>query len=259
MSLSKIDIDTVQPNGKRGETQRPAFTKVNAAIDMLSSLSSGSILGLTMEYLGVASVRLYGGSCHVQSSDVMVQIQTQDLTIAGIQPFTAYHLYVDGAGSTPAAVFSTAAPSAPFAGNARSMTGNTARRYIGTVITNASAQIHRFQQNGDEVSYLTNNANPFRVLSGGTAAVRTAVSLSNIVPPTANYAQVMIINNANEQLFVDIPELGNVGAVSRYSCQGGQRVCLTTAAPSRTLQYFYGSSPTGGGAFIDVYSYRYLR
>ena len=24
-----IDLDSVQPNGKRGETQRPAFTKIN--------------------------------------------------------------------------------------------------------------------------------------------------------------------------------------------------------------------------------------
>ncbi|WP_303637561.1 hypothetical protein [Stenotrophomonas tuberculopleuritidis] len=29
MSLKIIDLDSVQPNGKRGETQRPAFTKVN--------------------------------------------------------------------------------------------------------------------------------------------------------------------------------------------------------------------------------------
>ncbi|CAH0166556.1 hypothetical protein [Stenotrophomonas lactitubi] len=29
MDLSQIDLDTIQPNGKRGETQRPAFTKIN--------------------------------------------------------------------------------------------------------------------------------------------------------------------------------------------------------------------------------------
>ncbi len=29
MDLQQIDLDTIQPNGKRGETQRPAFTKIN--------------------------------------------------------------------------------------------------------------------------------------------------------------------------------------------------------------------------------------
>ncbi len=29
MDLQRIDLDTIQPNGKRGETQRPAFTKIN--------------------------------------------------------------------------------------------------------------------------------------------------------------------------------------------------------------------------------------
>ena len=29
MTRRTIDRDTVQPNGKRGETQRPAFTKIN--------------------------------------------------------------------------------------------------------------------------------------------------------------------------------------------------------------------------------------
>lgn len=29
MDLERIDLDTIQPNGKRGETQRPAFTKIN--------------------------------------------------------------------------------------------------------------------------------------------------------------------------------------------------------------------------------------
>jgi len=29
MAMKIIDLDTIQANGKRGETQRPAFTKVN--------------------------------------------------------------------------------------------------------------------------------------------------------------------------------------------------------------------------------------
>ncbi len=29
MARKIIDLDSVQPNGKRGETQRPAFTKIN--------------------------------------------------------------------------------------------------------------------------------------------------------------------------------------------------------------------------------------
>jgi hypothetical protein len=29
MDLERIDLDTIQPNGKRGETHRPAFTKIN--------------------------------------------------------------------------------------------------------------------------------------------------------------------------------------------------------------------------------------
>jgi hypothetical protein len=41
MDLQRIDLDTIQPNGKRGETQRPAFTKINQNFQQVGQAVDG--------------------------------------------------------------------------------------------------------------------------------------------------------------------------------------------------------------------------
>ncbi|MGN6280540.1 hypothetical protein [Frateuria sp.] len=225
-------------------------------------LPKGYIDGLQMVWVSGTAVTVKSGAAHIPGSGKVVR-NDSDMALTGIalgaSPFG--HLYVYASGGTLAAEVSTTVPAAPYNGTARCKTGDASRRYIGSVLADSSGLLFLFQQNGDEICYITNVVAPFRVLSGGTALGRAAgtVSLSGVIPVTANYISMNIINNGSTQLFVDVPEIGNSGSTTRYTALANQRVVTTAAVPSQTLQAFYGTAPSGSGAFIDVLSYRYSR
>lgn len=162
-------------------------------------------------------------------------------------------------GGTPDVEVVTTAPSSPYSGMARAKTGDNSRRYLGSVLTDSGGGVFCFAQNADQIDYVTNASAPFRVLSSGSATTRRNVSLTGVVPITSTYVIANTINNSDLQLFIDIPEIGNVGAVSRYTCLANQRTPILAAVQGRTLTYQYVSTPTGAGGFIDVWGYKYGR
>lgn len=221
---------------------------------------AGHILGLRMEYVGPTALRVSTGSAWIPSLQRAVEV-TSALTLNGLSltANTWYHVFLWMNGAVPAIEAVTAAPAAPYSGTARAKTADLSRRYIGSILTDGAAAICRFVHAEGEIQYLVNALPPFRVLAGGSATTRTAVSLSGVIPSTATVVHLNAINNGDQQLFLDVPEIGNSGAASRYTCLANQRTPIITAAPSLALQYFYTVAPVGSGAFLDVWGYRYDR
>lgn len=222
---------------------------------------SGEICGLQMVWNSGTSVTFTSGFAAIQSLGGLLSFPSP-ITKAGLSlsASTWYHAYgYSNAGTPDVEIVTTAPAAAAFSGSARAKTGDTSRRYLGSLLTDASGNIYRFGQNGDEINYVVNTAAPFRVLSGGTAVTRTNVPLSAVIPVTANYVIANTINNTDQQAFIDIPEIGNSGAISRYTCLANQRTPIHAFVLSRTLQYLYSVAPVGSGAFIDVWGYRYER
>lgn len=222
---------------------------------------SGEICGLQMVWNSGTSITFTSGFAAIQSLGGLLSFPSP-ITKAGLSlsASTWYHAYgYSNAGTPDVEIVTTAPAAAAFSGSARSKTGDTSRRYLGSLLTDASGNIYRFGQNGDEINYVVNLVAPFRVLSGGTATTRTNVALSGVIPVTSNYVIANTINNTDQQAFVDIPEIGNVGAASRYTCLANQRTPIHAFVLSRTLQYFYAVSPVGSGAFLDVWGYRFER
>lgn len=222
---------------------------------------SGEIFGLQMVWNSGTSITFTSGFAAIQSLGGLLSFPSS-ITKAGLSlsASTWYHAYGYSNAGTPDVEIVTTAPSASaFSGSARSKTGDTSRRYLGSLLTDASGNIYRFGQNGDEINYVVNLVAPFRVLSGGMATTRTNVALSGVIPVTSNYVIANTINNTDQQVFIDIPEIGNSGAASRYTCLANQRTPIHAFVASRTLQYLYGVSPAGSGAFIDVWGYRFER
>ncbi|HGM5043083.1 TPA: hypothetical protein ACKPZV_000239 [Stenotrophomonas maltophilia] len=222
---------------------------------------SGEICGLQMVWNSGTSITFTSGFAAIQSLGGLLSFPSP-ITKAGLSlaASTWYHAYgYSNAGTPDVEIVTTAPAAAAFSGSARSKTGDTSRRYLGSLLTDASGNIYRFGQNGDEINYVVNAVAPFRVLSGGMATTRTNIALSGVMPVTANYVIANTINNTDQQVFIDIPEIGNVGVASRYTCLANQRTPIHAFVVSRTLQYLYGVSPVGSGAFIDVWGYRFER
>lgn len=222
---------------------------------------SGEICGLQMVWNSGTSITFTSGFAAIQSLGGLLSFPSP-ITKAGLSlsASTWYHAYgYSNAGTPDVEIVTTVPASTAFSGSARSKTGDTSRRYLGSLLTDASGNIYRFGQNGDEINYVVNLVAPFRVLSGGMATTRTNVALSGVIPVTSNYVIANTINNADQQVFIDIPEIGNSGAASRYTCLANQRTPIHAFVASRTLQYLYGVSPVGSGAFIDVWGYRFER
>jgi|GEM_PF-1136123 len=219
------------------------------------------ITGLRMDYVSATAVSVSSGAAYIPSSSSILNVPaTITKSSLSLAANSWHHLYLYSNGGTPdIEVSSTAPATAAYFGTARTKNGDTSRRYVGSILTGAGGAIYRFSHDGDEISYITNVDVPFRVLAGGTSTTRTSISLAGVIPPTSTYMIGNTINNGDLQLFIDIPEIGNFGVVSRYTCLAGQRTSINAAVPSRTLQYFYALPPTGAGAFVDVWGYKYDR
>lgn len=224
------------------------------------AVPKGCIDGLVMQWGGAAQLAITAGAAYIPSAGRIVELPAA-VTKAGLTlpPSTWHHVYMHNDLGVPGIEIVTAAPAEPYSGTARAKGGDNSRRYLGSLLTDAAGGIYRFGQNGDQIDYLVAPAPPFRVLSGGVATTKTTVSLAGVVPITSQYVIANTINNSDLQLFVDVPEIGNTGLTTRYTCLANQRTPILAVVPGRALTYQYAAPPTGSGAFIDVWGYKYGR
>lgn len=251
----------------------PSYTDTNATDDDRVMLRTGAgadaraplvqpkgyIDGLRMVWVSATQVQVTAGAAYVPGPKRIAELVSAVTLTPTLAASTWYHVYLTVSGSAVSVEAVTTAPAAAYSGTARIKTGDSSRRYVGSFLTDSGSAIWRFMHSDGGVQYLTNLVTPFRILNGGTSTARTSVPLTGAVPVTAGVIFLNAINNGDQQLFIDLPEVGNTGAVSRYTCLANQRTPITTAAPSLALQYFYSVAPTGSGAFIDVWGYRYDR
>lgn len=223
---------------------------------------AGHILGLRMEYVGPASIRVSSGSAWIPSLQQAIEVPTA-LTLSGLTlaANTWHHVYLYVNGSTPAIEAVTDAPAAPYSGTARAKTGATSRRYIGSFRTNASSQILKFAQSGNAVTYLEDtNAAPFLVLAGGTASTATSVSAAAVAPPTATSIKATVLN-ASTNAYVRLSNSDGPNAATGYitvAAPGGVTVTEIPLNASQAYTYSYDAAPNSS-TYQRVFGYVYER
>ena len=166
-----------------------AWRQRNAAVGVEFS---GLIVGLVMEWVSGTSLRVSSGAAHIQGTG-KVLAATSAVTKAGLSLSndTTYHvyLYVNAEAADVEVVIT--APAAAYSGKARSKTGDTSRRYLGSVRTNGSAAMREFVHDGERILYQENTTvSPYRVLPGGTSTTWATIPLSAVVPLTAKAVMV---------------------------------------------------------------------
>jgi len=160
-------------------------------------LPPGYIDGLRMTWVSGTAITVTSGAAYIPSLGRAVRVNAA-VAKAGLvlTASTWYHVYLYLNAGVPDVELSTTAPAAPYNGTARTKTGDTSRRYVGSVMTDATGAIYAFKQSGQIIEYMASiYAAPFLVLSGGTATTPTDVNCAGLVPLTSQLAQLTVINS----------------------------------------------------------------
>jgi hypothetical protein len=163
-------------------------------------LPQGHIVGLKMVWVSGTAITVTSGAAYIQSLGRTVRA---DAAIAkaglALTASTWYHVYLYLNAGVPDIEIVTTAPGAPYNGTARTKTGDTSRRYIGSVRVNSSAQLHKFTHNAQTgvIKYLVDLNNPdLKLVTSGTSVGADAtVSCSSAVPVIANTLSGFAENN----------------------------------------------------------------
>lgn len=230
------------------------------------STSKGHIDGLKMTWVSGTALTVTTGEAYVEGNTGVVAANSNIAKSSlSLSASTMYHVYLYLNGASPDIEIVTTAPAAAYSGSARSKTGDTSRRYIGSIITTASGSIAKFQHDLPcTINYDENiNAAPYVVVSGGSATSATSVSCSAVVPTTGRSAILMANNNATGQYVY----MSTSNAVNSLSTSFWKAFIVPVGSfrseyrldGAQAFNYMYDATPSGGNAFIRVTGYTFER
>lgn len=227
----------------------------------------GYIDGLKMQWVSATALTVSSGAAFIPALNKCLPVPGAIAkTGLSLTASTWYHVYLWLNAGVPDIEIVTTAPAAAYNGTARAKTGDTSRRYIGSVLTDASGNIWNFAQNGLRINWYADIAEGmsiFRPLSAGTATTVTTISLSSLVPVSCRIAQLRFQNSdsaAPARFLNSDSGLSSPAALLTISANtNGTAFVDFPLNSSQTLQYFLYGTPGGQGCFIDVLGYVYER
>lgn len=222
----------------------------------------GYIDGLKMVWNSATSISVTSGAAFIPSLSKCLPLTTT-LTLSGLvlAASTWYHLYLYLNAGAPAIECVTTAPAAAYYGTARTKTGDTSRRYIGSVLTDGSGNIFNFQNVGDRILYRGYlNQTPFTVLTNGTATSETSIDLAGVIP-NIGIKIAILRNTCNGTGFAS--RLNNYSAIyPQYALNfgaGADAFLDFNINPDLTISYWVNAIPSGTGVNVQVLGYLYER
>lgn len=226
----------------------------------------GYIDGAKMIWNSAGSLTLSSFSAYLPSLSRCIYSDVAITKTGLVLPASAFsHLYTFQNGSNADFEVSSVAPSTPYNGTARTKTGDSSRRYIGSVLTDVSGNIYNFLSlPGGFISYRVKTSNtPFRVLANGQAIAQTNISLQGVIPVTSRCAYIVPTNqDATYAVYFsssDSSEPSNEITFQSSGASGMSRPpTFMHLDTSQTFSYSYQSAPTGG-LYVDVWGYTYDR
>lgn len=228
-------------------------------------IPAGYIDGFKMEYVSGTQIRFTGGSAYIPSLGRAITLASPVTKTPTLAANTWYHNYAYDNAGTPDVEVSTIAPAVPYTGTARVKTGDTSRRYIGSIRTNASSQIMRFTHthaSGDFRWGELPSAAPLRILTAGSATVSTDVSTAGCAPITGAAIFTRVLQNGSTGIvYIGSPVDGTAVSISNYTVSLEATKELYTFLPiiNQTVKYIFGTAPASSGAFLDVLGFQYER
>lgn len=219
-----------------------------------TGVSAGYIEGLVPQWSSSTSLAISPGTAYIPGTGKPLAVPTA-LTLSGLSltSNTWYYLYLYENAGAPALELVTTPPAAPYSGTARTKTGDTSRRFVFAVKSNAGVGMQSFQIDSMGIARYRAllSAAPFRVVAGANQTAPTTVSLRDMVPLTTQTAAIIAVQGGTPVLFLGLP--GDAAAVFNRVSAGSQ-VPMTVILDSGG-QFSFWNSTTGGAATFDVAGY----
>ncbi|WP_323162768.1 hypothetical protein [Stenotrophomonas maltophilia] len=231
-------------------------------------IPAGYIDGLKMEWVSGTQIRFTSGSAYIPSLGRALALAAAITKSPSLAASTWYHAYLYSNGGTPDVEVTITAPDTPYSGTARTKTGDTSRRYIGSFRTDPSGTIAKFKHNisNGYVAYL---AIRDLSLNAGAQITTTTVSLSATIPVTSVAAALIIsLDASGAALFTGNSEMPVTALASNnflgYTESSTQvsvsRMDGHPVDSSQAISYRLSATPSAGtGAYIRVMGYSYER
>jgi hypothetical protein len=228
--------------------------------------AKGYIDGLQLFWVSLTSIQINPGSAYIPSSGKILQLPTA-VTVtppAGVTGFAHLYLY-DNAG-TPAVEMLAVEPVA-YWNTAYQKTGDTARRYLGSVLLNSGSAykfLHYPLQNRMSYAYGTPSASPFNVLSGGTSLTPATVATTTVCPATSTALEALLSGSGTSGSFY----IGNEDQATPLSASNWVLVGLTTGYMAVTIplsignglrRFQYMVNASGTSCFVSANGYLFNR
>lgn len=241
-----------------------------AAADKAAARTQLEVIGYGVDYISgllctrnsATSITIGVGSAVVQSGSVRVDVTTP-LTLSGLSlaANTAYHVYLYNNAGVAAIELVTTVPASPYAGTARSKTGDTTRRWVCMVVTNAVTQLYDFHQPNETEFRWTDNLHSaaFTMYAASALSPGFAFGFGYFLPESATHVQVNILNAAtNATATLGNGDPGWPAAYQVNAYLRGQFVTYLKLNSSRQL-YAYHSNAADQNLFVYLYGYIYKR
>ncbi|MGV6491393.1 hypothetical protein ACTUVK_000556 [Stenotrophomonas rhizophila] len=261
--MSRQIIDTTTDNGTyKGDPAKVAFEKVNENFAELYKGFITHISGLQMTYVAPGSLRLSSGRAFIPGPASIVELAAP-ITKTGLTftPNTWNHVYVLQAGGVGDFEVVAVEPDSPYMGMARSKLGDTSRRYVGSVRTDAAGAIKPFTHCVETGEILYSNNIEF-IVSNGLASASTVVDCSTNVPATSTAAKCLMGNgNPTVNCFYGAVNAGPV-TNGNYIGPIPPNNNLSPDVPLSAAQQFlykYETPPSGTGLFVRIFGYKFER
>lgn len=208
------------------------------------------------------SISVGTGICSAENGDSINITSTLTASSLSLSNSTFYHVYVYLSGGSPAMEVVTTAPVA-WKGTAYSKTGDTSRRYVGSVLTESSGNVvknfrHNVHQN--KIFYIGADiaASPHRVLSNGVATTSTSVSLTSIIPTTGIGATARFANT-DATLVANISIATVSSTAYDLYLNGTLRAIFDFYIENQNINYSYVGGTPSSGLYIDILGYSFQR
>jgi hypothetical protein len=228
-------------------------------------LPAGYIDGLQMQWVSGTALTVSSGAAYIQGSGKALRA-TSAIAKTGLSltASTWYHVYLYNNAGTPDIEIVTTAPATSYSGTARSKSGDTSRRYLGSVLTNSSGGLLNFAHSNGEINYvekLVGGGVIYRILTFGASISPTSFSASAVVPVSAHIVKARFQNNdASVYCFIANGDYAMAaGSDGQLSIPPSTSLFVSFACSStQNMKYQYLSTPSNG-LNVDVMGYGFER
>lgn len=229
------------------DTVLSALGKLQAQITGNAAIPAGYIDGLKMVWNSATSISVTSGAAYIPSLGYAVNApSTLTLSSLSLTASTWYHLYLYLNAGVPSIECVTTAPAAPYSGVAHAKTGDNSRRYLGSVLTDASSQIKNFAMDGNYIRYLTPSIS---IGSGLNATTQTNLNCASVVPITASRVDLRAVNRDTNTGINLVLGGGGVGSLIAVLASSSAYFMMPLDS-TQNINYNYSSTPTGSAVVV---------